>query len=66
MPSWFFEAYEIIFFQTEVWLAALIVLACARGVWDDIMTTMISLAAGLYVGSGLVLGVAYMAYRTMA
>ncbi len=65
MPSWFFEAYEVIFFRLEVWLAALIVLACARGVWDDIMTTFISLAAGLYVGSGLILGVAYMVYTTI-
>lgn len=66
MPTWFFPAYEMIFFRLDAWLAAAVVLACARSAMDDALATVISAAAAVYVSAGLLLGLAYMIFDTLA
>jgi hypothetical protein len=66
MPKWFFPAYELIFGRIDVWLAAAVILACARSAMDDALATVLSAAAVCYVSAGLLLGLAYLIFDTLA
>lgn len=65
MPKWFFPAYEMIFGRVDVWLAAGVILACARSAMDDMIATMMTAAAGVYVAAGVLFGLAYMVMDTL-
>jgi hypothetical protein len=66
MPQWFFPTYELIFGRVDFWLAAAVILACARSAMDDMLATVLSAAAGCYVAAGVMLGMAYMIFDTLA
>lgn len=66
MPKWFFPAYELIFGRLDVWLAAAVILACARSAMDDMWASLLSAAAACYVSAGLLLGLAYLIFDTLA
>jgi hypothetical protein len=66
MPTWFFPTYEMIFGRLDIWLAAAVILACARTAMDDMLATVLVMAAGCYVTAGMLLGLAYMIFDTLA
>lgn len=66
MPSWFFPTYEMIFGRVDVWLAAAVILACARNAMDDLLATVLTTAAGLFVTAGVLLGLTYMVFDRLA
>lgn len=66
MPTWFFSAYEMIFGRLDIWLAAAVILACARTALDDMIATVLVMVAGSYVTAGVLLGLAYMIFDTLA
>ncbi len=64
--EWFIANYELVFLRLEVWLACLIVLACARKTYNDVISSTIVVAATAYVGAGVLLGCVYLFFRTLA
>jgi len=62
----FLAAYTFLFGHLEIWLAAMVVLACVRDAAEDVTAGAISMAASLYVGSGLLLGILYLIVAPLA